>query len=392
MVSSILVLQKSLLVCVQAGWDVVPPHTQWACLTAILGCGTNWSHGNEHCCERKSNSSALWKLTFQLLWFFTPLCVTEEEQGCPWDPGTPSTCCRGVTDLVPKGQGSRKGHWSETLAEAGGGQHGREVGELWDKRTCDTRTVLLHGQKRNIHFPSFLFPCSPHSLILDLFPLSSHWAPGGQGMGWRRVLDRKCHLQAFLDGHRLWSSAPWGHGIPLAEHLPLRLFWFWSSCIYLKSTQMLLEVPSGQPDIFNQRPIISIIRNSRPMLKNFLSLICSPLHFRQNTDDLNEHEIADPYSPKPPEGLSHVLKSQYPQVCWERLHGRCSQLWTGETTLLVTTNFQNTPQAALQISSRFRLWHHRFMPIHSRTSQLFQWFGVISSHLLWPWKIKTRYK
>lgn len=108
MLSSTLILQKSLLVCVQAGWDVVPPHTQWACLAAALGCGTNWSRGNEPWCKRESNNSALWKLTLQLLWFFSLLGVTEEEQGCLWDPGTPSSCCRGATE-VPNGHRKEEG-------------------------------------------------------------------------------------------------------------------------------------------------------------------------------------------------------------------------------------------------------------------------------------------
>lgn len=112
---------------------------------------------------------------------------------------------------LPAAMGRRKGLWSEPLQEAGCGWHGWEVCELWDKKTCDTRTVLLHSQRRNFHFPSFLIPCSSHSLILDLFPLSSHWAPGGT-WSWGGFWTGNVSSQALLHGHTNWPCAPWGHG------------------------------------------------------------------------------------------------------------------------------------------------------------------------------------
>lgn len=41
--------------------------------------------------------------------------------------------------------GRRKGHWSETLGGGWGWTTWAEVCECWDKRPCDTGTVLLHG-------------------------------------------------------------------------------------------------------------------------------------------------------------------------------------------------------------------------------------------------------
>lgn len=164
-------------------------------------------------------------------------------------------------------------------------------------------------------------------------------------------------------------SAPWSCGASLAEHLPQCHFWFWSSCMSLKSPQMPLEVPSGLPDIFNQSPIISIIRICRIILKNFLSLNGSALHFRQNSDEQNEPETADPYLPKP-------LESPW-RVSTPRCGGTgCRQLWTGETALPVTISIQNNSQAALQISSHFSLWHLRFMPNYSRTIHSFIDLGL----------------
>lgn len=136
------------------------------------------------------------------------------------------------------------------------------------------------------------------------------------------------------------------HGA-MEEHLPLCHFQFWSSCMYLKSLQMPLQVQSGLPDIFNQSQIISIIRICRIMLKSFPSLNCSALHFRRNTDDQNEHEIADPYVPKPSEGPESHLEESVPPGRVGKTAASSEQ----ERQPSVTTNIQNNPQAALQISS-----------------------------------------
>lgn len=76
--------------------------------------------------------------------------------------------------------------------------------------------------------------------------------------------------------------------------------------------------------------------------------------------------------------LNHVLKNLYPQIWRGRLHGRCSQLWTGETTLPVSTNIHNSLGTPLQITSNFSLLYLRFTPNHFRNYPHFHWFGVIS--------------
>lgn len=75
---------------------------------------------------------------------------------------------------------------------------------------------------------------------------------------------------------------------------------------------MPLEVPSGQPGIFSQSPIISITRICRIMLNNFPSLNGSALHFRQMTDDQNEPEIADPHLSRLLEGSKSCLEESVP--------------------------------------------------------------------------------
>lgn len=75
---------------------------------------------------------------------------------------------------------------------------------------------------------------------------------------------------------------------------------------------MPLEAPSGLPDIFNQSPIISIMRICRIMLKNSPSLNGSALHFRQMTDEQNEPENADPHLPKLLEGSESCLEKSVP--------------------------------------------------------------------------------
>lgn len=108
------------------------------------------------------------------------------------------------------------------------------------------------------------------------------------------------------------------HGA-MEEHLPLRHFQFWSSCMYLKSLQMPLQVQSGLPDIFNQSQVISIIRICRIMLKSFPSLNCSALHFRQNMMTKMSMRLLTLMSPSLQKVLSLILKSQSLQVGWERL-------------------------------------------------------------------------
>lgn len=181
-------------------------------------------------------------LTLQLLWLFAPVGVTEEEQGCPRGLGTPSSCCRGATGLVTKGRGEQAGSlkWSTGRRCLGVDNTGWGGGDLSDKRTFDTGTVPLHGWEGSFPFPSSLLTCSPHLLMLNLFPISSHSAPGRLGMGWRRVPDRNWQLLSPLHGHTHWPFASWGWGTLLAEHLPLCHFWFWSTRIYLKSPQMPL--------------------------------------------------------------------------------------------------------------------------------------------------------
>lgn len=210
-------------------------------LTAILGCGTNWSHGNECCCKRNQTTQHCGCWLFNSYDFSPPWVLLRRSRDVREVLGPHPAVAEEPQAWFPRAVESRQEHWSEALA---GGAWGWTTqvrgGDLWDKRTFDTGTVPLHGWEGSFPFPSSLLTCSPHLLMLNLFPLGSHSAPGRLGMGWRRVLDRNWQLLSPLHGHTHWPFAPWGWGTPLAEHLPLCHFWFWSTRIYLKSPQMPL--------------------------------------------------------------------------------------------------------------------------------------------------------